>query len=172
VNLAQVASLGLIDLYQRKISPRKGFVCAHNALFRAGGCSGYAKEEIAKKGVMRGLQSLAQRFRECAVAAKVVRTLRGARGRKKVAPRGFIAAAALSFMAMSTANANSQTTQTATSTPEYSDCGTAQNCIDGCFYPMGTPQPDEHLKDDRLAKNCAIEGAGNAACCMASTLFC
>ncbi len=156
MNFAQTTALGLIDLYQRNISPRKGFVCAHNALFRAGGCSGYAKDEIARKGVMRGLQSLAQRFRECAVAAKVVQTLRGARRRNKNATRSIAAVAAFSFTAMSAANADPSPQHAVNSTPEYSDCTPAQDCADSCSSPK---QP--RTNGDAIAKHCAAECVGN-----------
>jgi putative component of membrane protein insertase Oxa1/YidC/SpoIIIJ protein YidD len=165
MNLLQTASLGLIDLYQREISPRKGFVCAHNALFRAGGCSGYAKAAIAKKGVVQGLQSLAQRFRECAVAASVVQTFRGTRGRRRIAARGIVAAAALSFAGMSAANGGSSTQLNATSS-EYSDCATAQGCVDGCF---GT---DPKRRERGCLEYAAIEATTDTACCAASLFFC
>jgi putative component of membrane protein insertase Oxa1/YidC/SpoIIIJ protein YidD len=166
MNFAQTTSISLIDLYQRKLSPYKGFVCAHNALFRQGGCSGFAKAQIASKGVVFGLQALVKRFRECAVAAKVVQTIRRPRGKTTLAVRGIAAAAALSWAATSAASSGANPTQRLATESEYSDCTTGERCIDGCFSPKEESSTSEHM-----ARSCAIDCAGNAAYAACATFF-
>ncbi len=60
----QYLALRLIDVYQQRISPRKGLVCAHNALHREGGCSGFGKAVIAGYGVVKGIGLTAIRLLE------------------------------------------------------------------------------------------------------------
>lgn len=55
-----------INLYQKWISPRKGFSCAHRVATGEVGCSGYAKQVIARFGVLKGLLLLNRRFKDCA----------------------------------------------------------------------------------------------------------
>lgn len=65
----QSACLGLIGLYQRHLSPRKGYVCALRA--RSGGrsCSSYAARAIARAGLCSGVTLLRRRLRACAEAS-------------------------------------------------------------------------------------------------------
>ena len=67
--MLQSASLRLIGLYQRHLSPRKGYVCALRA--RSGGrsCSSYAARAIARGGVRAGAILMRRRLRACAEAA-------------------------------------------------------------------------------------------------------
>ena len=60
----QHLALRLIDVYQQRNSPRKGMVCAHNALHREGGCSWFGKAVIAGYGVVKGIGLTAIRLRE------------------------------------------------------------------------------------------------------------
>lgn len=66
------AALGLIGLYQRWISPRKGFRCAHAVLNGGPGCSGFAKSAIREHGLWQGLGLLRQRFRDCRAAMHIL----------------------------------------------------------------------------------------------------
>ena len=64
----------LIDLYQRYISPRKGFCCAYRVRHRRrDSCSQYAKRAITKLGVLPGVRLLGRRFDKCANACKALR---------------------------------------------------------------------------------------------------
>ena len=64
----------LIDLYQRYISPRKGFCCAYRVRHRRrDSCSQYAKRAIAKLGLLPGVRLLGRRFDKCANACKALR---------------------------------------------------------------------------------------------------
>lgn len=61
----QHLALRLIDVYQQRISPRKGLVCARNALHGEGGCSGFGgKAAIAGYGVVKGIGLTAIRLLE------------------------------------------------------------------------------------------------------------
>ena len=54
-----------ITLYQRFISPYKGWRCAYNVRFGGESCSAYGKRVISESGVFFGGLLLEQRFRAC-----------------------------------------------------------------------------------------------------------
>jgi putative component of membrane protein insertase Oxa1/YidC/SpoIIIJ protein YidD len=54
-----------IDLYQRKLSPLKGYRCAHNHLHKHGSCSQFAKRVVLRWGVLRLFPLLRLRFIAC-----------------------------------------------------------------------------------------------------------
>jgi uncharacterized protein len=58
-----------IALYQRYISPYKGFRCAYQAATGRCSCSRYAQRAIARSGVWNGVRLLQRRFQRCALAA-------------------------------------------------------------------------------------------------------
>ena len=64
---------GLICLYQRLISPWKGFRCAHGALHGGETCSEAVKQIILRKGLIPALQDIRDRFAECSRAASYLR---------------------------------------------------------------------------------------------------
>ena len=64
--------LAFIGVYQRFISPFKGFKCAHNALHRSGSCSNAVKHLINQKGLWKALPDIRNRFRECTNAYQVL----------------------------------------------------------------------------------------------------
>lgn len=56
----------LIGLYQRHLSPRKGFRCAYRARHPTrSSCSQFGKRAIERLGVLTGVQLLRRRFRRC-----------------------------------------------------------------------------------------------------------
>jgi putative component of membrane protein insertase Oxa1/YidC/SpoIIIJ protein YidD len=61
-----------IGLYQRFVSPYKGFRCAHRALNGRCSCSEYAKRVVNRRGVLTLIPLLRRRFTECGVAAQVL----------------------------------------------------------------------------------------------------
>lgn len=67
--MLQSASLGLIKLYQRHLSPRKGYVCALRARTGGRSCSRYAACAISRAGVWSGATLLQRRLRACGAAA-------------------------------------------------------------------------------------------------------
>lgn len=58
-------SLALISLYQKYISPYKGFKCAHGMYTSEITCSSYGKKVISKFGLFTGLKLLNRRFIDC-----------------------------------------------------------------------------------------------------------
>lgn len=77
-------SLGLIWVYQRFISPRKGFACAHRVLHGGPGCSGYAKHAIRDHGVISAIPLIRERFKDCRTAYETIEDKRAAdKNRKK-----------------------------------------------------------------------------------------
>ncbi len=65
-------SLGLIAVYQRHISPHKGFCCAYRVHTGRISCSEFGRRAISKMGFVDGLKLLGQRFNACAVSAKAL----------------------------------------------------------------------------------------------------
>jgi putative component of membrane protein insertase Oxa1/YidC/SpoIIIJ protein YidD len=59
------AAIRAIRIYQRHISPRKGFVCAHRVLHRGDSCSEHGRKLIESHGLIRGIRLLGNRFQEC-----------------------------------------------------------------------------------------------------------
>jgi len=64
------AAVALIRVYQRWLSPVKGFRCAHNALNGSGSCSQFGARAISELGFARGVGQLKIRLDECRVAAE------------------------------------------------------------------------------------------------------
>jgi putative component of membrane protein insertase Oxa1/YidC/SpoIIIJ protein YidD len=76
--LPRQAAASLINIYQRYISPRKGFSCAHRILHQGESCSQYTKQIILSHGPKDGLGLIRQRFRDCKAAHLTLRQLRSA----------------------------------------------------------------------------------------------
>ena len=72
--LSQVA-VGLINKYQRYLSPHKGYSCAHRTLHGGDSCSQHAKTQIVRVGIWRAIPLMRQRFRLCAQASQSLRNL-------------------------------------------------------------------------------------------------
>jgi putative component of membrane protein insertase Oxa1/YidC/SpoIIIJ protein YidD len=58
-------ALAAITLYQRYLSPYKGFVCAFRVHTGRDGCSAYGKRVIARYGLRQGLTLLRRRLAAC-----------------------------------------------------------------------------------------------------------
>lgn len=59
-----------IGLYQKHLSPRKGYRCAHSLEHGGSGCSGAVLEILEAKGVLRGMGDIRARFMACKDAAE------------------------------------------------------------------------------------------------------
>ncbi len=57
--------ISLIRLYQRHLSPRKGFRCAHDIWFETGGCSGYAINALQQLPLWGALRATKRRMLFC-----------------------------------------------------------------------------------------------------------
>ncbi|MFC4554090.1 membrane protein insertion efficiency factor YidD [Georgenia faecalis] len=62
----------LIRVYQRRISPRKGFTCAHLVAHGGRSCSAAVADVVAQVGVARALVPTAARFLACYQAAQLL----------------------------------------------------------------------------------------------------
>jgi putative component of membrane protein insertase Oxa1/YidC/SpoIIIJ protein YidD len=67
--MVQASSLALIGLYQRYVSPHKGYCCAYRAHTGGRSCSSYARRAISRAGLWSGLILFRRRLRACAAAA-------------------------------------------------------------------------------------------------------
>ena len=65
--LSRAALFGIF-LYQRWLSPRKGYRCAYSVLHGGTGCSGYAKGAIRDHGLRAALPLVRARFADCRAA--------------------------------------------------------------------------------------------------------
>ena len=65
-------ALAAIVAYQRHLSPRKGFCCAHRAQHGGLSCSEYARQTRIAYGWWQTLPLLRQRLRACQAAARAL----------------------------------------------------------------------------------------------------
>lgn len=61
-----------IVAYQDRLSPRKGWRCAHAVLHGGAGCSGAVRDVLARRGLVRGALPTALRFLACYQAAHLL----------------------------------------------------------------------------------------------------
>ena len=66
-------ALSAIRFYQRRLSPRKGFCCAHAALHGGESCSGAVARIIREDGLRAGQPRIAARFAACREAHRALR---------------------------------------------------------------------------------------------------
>ncbi|WP_088280762.1 membrane protein insertion efficiency factor YidD [Ideonella sp. A 288] len=67
--MVRSASIAAIGVYQRHVSPHKGFCCAHRARTGRASCSQFAKRAISRYGFVQGLALLRRRFEACSTSA-------------------------------------------------------------------------------------------------------
>ena len=66
---------GAIRLYQRYVSPRKGYVCAYGRLHGRRSCSDHVLHRVEVLGVWAALRRLPSRFRACGRASNELRAM-------------------------------------------------------------------------------------------------
>jgi putative component of membrane protein insertase Oxa1/YidC/SpoIIIJ protein YidD len=64
-----------IGQYQRYLSPRKGFTCAHRKLHGGASCSGYFRELVTTEGFTQSIQPFQQRLVDCRKANDQLRLM-------------------------------------------------------------------------------------------------
>ena len=62
----------LISLYQRRLSPRKGFSCAHRVAHGGPSCSTAIRDLVRRRGLLGGALPTAGRFLACYQAASLL----------------------------------------------------------------------------------------------------
>ena len=78
----------LIILYQKYISPYKGFRCAYGCYHKTLSCSAIVKNIIAEHGLLVGWPLIKQQFANCHLAYQTLETEREKRERQKRQRRG------------------------------------------------------------------------------------
>ena len=71
--LTRRAASSFITIYQKQLSPRKGFSCALRVLHHSESCSQYTKRVIAELGIGQALPLIQQRFQACKAANRVLK---------------------------------------------------------------------------------------------------
>jgi putative component of membrane protein insertase Oxa1/YidC/SpoIIIJ protein YidD len=69
------AAVGAIGVYQRYISPYKGFRCAHRVYCRGLSCSEFAQQVIHENGLLNAIPKIRRRFCECREAYVALQSL-------------------------------------------------------------------------------------------------
>lgn len=72
MRLTDLFALATIRFYQRRLSPHKGFRCAHAALHGGEGCSGAVARIVQEDGLVAGRRRIAARFRDCRAAHRAL----------------------------------------------------------------------------------------------------
>jgi putative component of membrane protein insertase Oxa1/YidC/SpoIIIJ protein YidD len=68
--MSRAVAAGMIVLYQRHVSPRKGFGCPMRVLRGRNSCAEFARRAVRRVGVFRLLPLMRRRFVRCAAARK------------------------------------------------------------------------------------------------------
>ena len=76
-------SISAITLYQKHISPHKGYCCAHRAYTGEDSCSQYAKVAIAENGLFSAFPLIKEQFDKCSLAAEKMRKEREKKKKEK-----------------------------------------------------------------------------------------
>lgn len=58
-------ALWTIAIYQKYLSPKKGYSCAHRILHNDQSCSGYCAENLKKHGFVSTVVVMPSRFHQC-----------------------------------------------------------------------------------------------------------
>ena len=69
---ASVVAGRLIRVYQRRISPRKGYACAHRVAHGGTSCSEEIRRAVVARGALRAVRPAAVRFVACYQAAAML----------------------------------------------------------------------------------------------------
>lgn len=66
-------AIASISGYQKHISPKKGFACAHRVLYGGESCSQYIKSSIGKFGLFEAVKKSRLRFAACKQANRILK---------------------------------------------------------------------------------------------------
>ena len=64
-HLPRQGAAAFVTLYQRYLSPRKGFSCPHRLLHGGESCSGYVKRRVLEEGPVAAVRPARLRFAAC-----------------------------------------------------------------------------------------------------------
>jgi putative component of membrane protein insertase Oxa1/YidC/SpoIIIJ protein YidD len=89
--MTAAVAVGAIDLYQRFVSPYKGFRCAHRVRRGGRSCSQFAKRLVERVGLLRFGPLLMRRLRKCGETARAMKAGLLARGRRSAVSKADLA---------------------------------------------------------------------------------
>ena len=72
-----------INIYQKQLSPHKGFSCAYRVLHCSESCSQYTKRVISELGIGQALPLIKQRFQACKAANQTLKVQRQCRPKQQ-----------------------------------------------------------------------------------------
>jgi putative component of membrane protein insertase Oxa1/YidC/SpoIIIJ protein YidD len=78
--LVRQTAVNSISLYQKNLSPKKGFSCPHRLLYQGVSCSDYTKELFMSKRLIDVVPISFNRFRDCALASRALKSQRSQGG--------------------------------------------------------------------------------------------
>ncbi len=73
--MSRALGISLIAFYQQRLSPRKGFCCAHRVVHGGSSCSQFAARALARRGWLLFFPLMRRRFDRCALAAMRIQGL-------------------------------------------------------------------------------------------------
>ncbi|RLA84354.1 MAG: hypothetical protein DRG78_01690 [Epsilonproteobacteria bacterium] len=65
-------SIFFIEIYQKYLSPHKGYCCAYRVYHSDVSCSDYAKNTISHNGFFKSLSKIKERFKDCKKASNYI----------------------------------------------------------------------------------------------------
>lgn len=71
-SLTRHTASALITVYQRRVSPHKGFSCAHRILYSSESCSQFVKRTILETGLTGAIPIVRDRFAACKTAQQIL----------------------------------------------------------------------------------------------------
>ena len=86
--MLRAGAIGLIGVYQRRLSPLKGFTCAHLVLHGGVSCSQAVKLAIAEGGLLAGWRAVRARAAACRAAMIALQSGGGDVGAGREQPAG------------------------------------------------------------------------------------
>lgn len=69
-----------INLYQKNLSPHKGFDCPHRLLYGEASCSSYVKTSFLNQDLGSAIRLSSQRFRDCSLASQILKSQKSGSG--------------------------------------------------------------------------------------------
>ncbi len=76
-SLTTRTAIASLNLYQKHLSPRKGFSCPHRLLHGKDSCSDYVKQILLTQDLWAALQLAPSRFKDCKAAAQTLQASGG-----------------------------------------------------------------------------------------------
>lgn len=73
----------LIEIYQKYISPYKGYRCGHGVFYKGDSCSCAVRKVIQRRGLIRGYSDIRNQFARCSYAYERLNEEKDKKRRKK-----------------------------------------------------------------------------------------